>query len=319
MARTLFRYNPETCKYEPIVIRGRTFWRRAVIFIIASYTLALAGLLYVNHNYPYWDEAILQEQKTMWTAKWDVLLEDLQVTSGRLSEIEKTDDQTFRTILDMQPLEPSMREAGVGGHESASAGVAYPLIRDTYSIAEKIDARLDIETQSYDQLFAELRLKEKKWASTPALQPISNKDLIRLHTTFGMRLHPILGYWREHKGLDLTAPKGAPVYATGDGHVHMAYYSDTYGQVIYLRHGFGYETRYAHLTKYIVRPGQRIQRGQVIGYVGTTGQSEAAHLHYEVLYNGDQVNPMNFFHRYLSNEEYQRLIDQAKTDGPPLD
>jgi murein DD-endopeptidase MepM/ murein hydrolase activator NlpD len=319
MARTLFRYNPETCKYEPIVIRGRAFWRRTIIFIIASYAVALAGLLYVNHNYPYWDEAILENQRTQWNAKWDALIKELQITSRRLAKIEKTDDQTFRTILDLQPLDQSMREAGIGGHETASSGVTYPLIRDTYSTAEKIDARLDIEAQSYDELFAELKLKEKKWASTPALQPISNKDLIRLHTTFGMRLHPILGYWREHRGLDLAAPKGAPVYATGDAYVHMAYYSQTYGQVLYLRHGFGYETRYAHLTKYIVRQGQRVQRGQVIGYVGTTGQSEGDHLHYEILYNGDQVNPMNFFHRYLSNDEYQRLIDEAKTDGPPLD
>lgn len=319
MARTLYRYNAEACRYEPIVIRGKAFWRRVVIFVIVSYAVAVAGLLYVNSNYPYWDEAILKEQRTVWMARWDVLLNELEVSSARLSEIEKTDDNTFRTILDLQPLEQSVRDAGVGGHESSSSGVGYPLIRDAYNMADKIDARLQVESQSYDELLAELKMKEKKWASTPALQPISNKDLIRLHTTFGMRLHPILGYWREHKGLDLTAPKGAPVYATGDGYVHMAYYSDTYGQVVYLRHGFGYETRYAHLTKFIVQKGQRVQRGQVIGYVGTTGQSDASHLHYEVLYNGDQVNPMNFFHRYLSNEEYQRLINEAMTDGPPLD
>jgi murein DD-endopeptidase MepM/ murein hydrolase activator NlpD len=315
MARTLFRYNEATCKYEPIVIRGRVFWRRAVFFLIASYATGLAGVLYVNHKYPYWDEAVLQDQKAAWIAKWDVLKRELDITSSRLAQLENTDDNTFRTILDMQPLEESERDAGVGGRESVMPAISYPLIRNTYSLADKIDARLDIEAQSYDELFTELRMKEKKWASTPALQPISNKDLIRLHTTFGMRLHPILGYWREHKGLDLTAPMGAPVYATGDGYVHMAYYSDTYGRVIYLRHGFGYETRYAHLTNYIVAQGQRVQRGQVIGYVGTTGQSEASHLHYEIIYNGDQVNPMNFFHRYLSNEEYQKLIDQAKTDA----
>src|SRR5688572_9696152 len=118
MARTLFRYNPVTCKYEPIVIRGRAFWRRAVFFIIASYATGLAGLLYINHKYPYWDEAVLQEQKTAWIAKWDVLTRELDITSKRLAQLEETDDNTFRTILDMQPLEQSERDAGVGGRES---------------------------------------------------------------------------------------------------------------------------------------------------------------------------------------------------------
>jgi murein DD-endopeptidase MepM/ murein hydrolase activator NlpD len=319
MFRTLYRYNTETCKYEPVIIRGRAFWRRVAFFLIASYMVGLAGLLFMNHNYPYWDEVVLREQKATWLAKWDVLTKDMDITSQQLAKIENNDDHTFRTILDLQPLDQSVRDAGVGGRESSTSSIPYPIISATYSFAEKIDARLGIEAQSYDLLFNELKTKERKWASTPAMQPIRNKDLVRLNTTFGMRLHPLLGYWREHRGLDLTAPSGAPVYATGDAYVQTAHYSDTYGYVIYLRHGFGYETRYAHLTKYIVRQGDRVQRGQVIGYVGTTGQSDASHLHYEILYNGDQVNPMNFFHRYLSNEEHQKLIDQANLDGPPLD
>jgi murein DD-endopeptidase MepM/ murein hydrolase activator NlpD len=319
MQGTLYRYNPETCKYEPIVIRGKAFWRRVVLFLITSYAIGVAGLLYYNQQYPYWDETVLEQRRESWRAEWDALSHDLEYTSNQLTRLEDLDDQTFRTILDLHPLEPSVRKAGMGGREATAAGIVYPVIQTAYEKIEKLDARLGVEQQSFDELFTELRMKEKKWASTPALQPLSNKDLIRLHTTFGLRLHPILGYWREHRGLDLTAPTGSPVYATGDGYVHMAYYSDTYGRVIYLRHGFGYETRYAHLTEYIVKQGERVKRGQVIGYVGTTGQSEASHLHYEVLYNGEQVNPMNFFHRYLSNEEHQRLIDEARTDGPPLD
>jgi murein DD-endopeptidase MepM/ murein hydrolase activator NlpD len=319
MAGTLYRYNPETCKYEPIIIRGKAFWRRVVLFLIASYAVGIAGLLYYNNHYPYWDETVLDAERATLRAQWDALARDVDHASGQLTSVEDTDDQTFRTILDMSPLDPSVRKAGIGGREAPVTEIAYASINDAYEKIDKLNARLDVEEQSFNEMFAELRMKERKWASTPAMQPISNKSLVRLHTTFGMRLHPILGYWREHRGLDLTAPKGAPVYATGDGYVHMAYYSDTYGQVLYLRHGFGYETRYAHLTKYIVKKGESVKRGQVIGYVGTTGQSEASHLHYEVLYNNEQVNPMNFFHRYLSNDEYQKLIDRAKTDGPPLD
>lgn len=319
MAKVQYYYNPETCKYEPIIIRGKALWRRVVLFLAASWMIGLAGLLYFNYKYPSWDETELQSENKVLMAQWKALEDQIDETADKLTALEHSDDHTYRTILDLNPLDSLVRAAGIGGHESPAANIIYPAIREGYDKAEKLDARLAVESQSFSELMAEMRTKEKKWASTPALTPIANKDLIRLHTTFGMRLHPILGYWREHRGLDLTAPKGAPVYATGDGYVHMAYYSDTYGQVVYLRHGFGYETRYAHLTKFIVKEGQKVQRGQVIGYVGTTGQSEANHLHYEVLLNGNQVNPMNFFHRYLSNEEYQKLIDQAKVDGPPLD
>ncbi len=319
MAKVQYHYNEETCKYEPIIVRGRVLWRRMGWFLGASFFIGLAGLFYFNYKYPSWDETELQHENRVLMAQWKNLQDQLKQTSDRLTALEKTDDHTYRTILDLSPLDSVERAAGIGGSEKEGADVDYSTIREGYDRLSKLEARLAVEKQSYDELLGELKTKEKMWASTPALTPIANKDLIRLHTTFGMRLHPILGYWREHRGLDLTAPKNAPVYATGDGYVHMAYYSDTYGQVVYLRHGFGYETRYAHLTRYIVKEGQRVQRGQVIGYVGTTGQSEANHLHYEVLLNGSQVNPMNFFHRYLSNEEYQKLIDQAKVDGPPLD
>lgn len=319
MAKVQYHYNAETCKYEPIIVRGRALWKKLMYQALVCCAIAIAGLIYVNVNYPSWDESELRKEREVLLSEWNSLDQRLNTVTGRLSALEHQDDHTYRSILDLQPLDSSVRAAGVGGRESEAAAVTHPVIRNGYEKAEKLKARLDIEGQSFEELLKELSTRKKKWASMPAMTPISNKDLIRLHTTFGMRLHPILGYWREHRGLDLTAPAGAPVYATGDGYVYMAYYSDTYGRVIYLRHGFGYETRYAHLTEYIVVPGQRVQRGQVIGYVGTTGQSDGTHLHYEVLYNNNQVNPMNFFHRYLSNEEYQKLIDQAKVDGPPLD
>ena len=156
------------------------------------------------------------------------------------------------------------------------------------------------------------------WASRPAIQPINNKDLKQLHTIFGMRMHPILGYVRPHNGLDFTAPHGSPVYATGDAVVMYTGFS-TYGNVIYLDHGFGFETRYAHLTRYVVEPGQVIKRGQIIGYVGNTGLSAAPHLHYEVHYKNVAINPINFFQRDLSNKEYEKLIELGSKSTTSLD
>jgi len=157
------------------------------------------------------------------------------------------------------------------------------------------------------------------WASRPAIQPINNKELDRLHMTYGTRFHPIFHVFKEHKGLDFTASKGTPVYATGDGRIGTAHYSDSYGNVIYLIHGHDYETRYAHLSQFNVQEGQRVKRGQVIGCVGSTGTSVSAHLHYEVLYKGQHVNPINFFQRDLSNKEYEKLIEIGSRQFHALD
>jgi murein DD-endopeptidase MepM/ murein hydrolase activator NlpD len=179
--------------------------------------------------------------------------------------------------------------------------------------------RLDIEIQSFEQLAKELAVKERMWASRPAIQPISNADLTYLHTTYGMRQHPILGYWRPHRGLDFTAPKGSPIYATGDGVIGEAHYSTTFGNVVYIDHNFGFETRYAHMTEYIVKKGEHVKRGQIIGYVGNSGLSVATHLHYEVLFKGEQINPINFFQRDLNNKEYERLVELGGLATTSLD
>jgi len=207
----------------------------------------------------------------------------------------------------------------VGGREKENANIPYALIKNAYDQADKILSRLDIEKQSYERLHKEYEQKEKMWSSRPAIQPIDNKDLTHLHTIFGMRAHPLLGYVRPHKGLDFTAPKNSPVYATGDGKVETAEWSDSFGNVIYINHGFHYETRYAHLTRFIVKKGERVNRGQVIGYVGSTGLSGGSHLHYEVLFMGTQINPINFFQRDLNNKEYERLIELGSKSVSSLD
>jgi murein DD-endopeptidase MepM/ murein hydrolase activator NlpD len=207
----------------------------------------------------------------------------------------------------------------VGGREKASELITYPLVRNAYQQAEKLRNRLDIEAQSLQKLQEELEKKEKMWASRPAIQPVSNKDLKQLHTLFGLRLHPLLGYVRPHNGLDFTAPQGAPIYSTGDGIVNIAQYSESLGNMVFIDHGYGFQTRYGHMTKFIVAAGEKVKRGQVIGYVGNTGLSVAAHLHYEVLYQGTYLNPINFFQRDLNNLEYEKLIEIGSQSVTSLD
>lgn len=318
MARIRYTYNPETCRYEPVYKSGKRMAQGIGTFLGISFLLGVCGLIYYNMNYPSWDETQLKHENFALKRDWSILNRQLESIESELASIEQNDDQNYRVILDIDPLPLSVREAGVGGREPEGSGIKYGLIKDAYIRAGKIQNRMDIEEQSLDALRKELERKEKMWASRPAIQPISNEDLTVLHHTFGLRLHPILGYWRDHNGLDFTAPKGTPVYATGDGLVQIAHHSTTYGWVVYINHGYGFETRYAHLTNYIVEQGQRVKRGQLIGFVGSTGLSEASHLHYEVLYKDNPVNPINFFQRDLSNVEFQKLVERVKV-GVSLD
>ena len=265
------------------------------------------------------DETLLIAQNKTLKSDWQVIFKKLDIAAEELTALEVVDDHNYRVILDLEPLGQSVREAGVGGREKENANIPYYLIKQGYERADKIKNRLDIEFQSFAQLDQELAIKERMWSSRPAIQPISNLDLTYLHTTYGMRKHPILGYWRPHKGLDFTAPSGSPVYATGDGKVDASYFSETYGNVVYIDHGFGFETRYAHLIDYIVKKGDRVKRGQIIGYVGNTGLSYSTHLHYEVLFKGDQINPINFFQRDLSNREYEKLVELGGIATTSLD
>ncbi|MEZ4974506.1 MAG: peptidoglycan DD-metalloendopeptidase family protein [Cyclobacteriaceae bacterium] len=319
MAKVDYVYNTKTCRYEPVFMTSQMIFRNIFRFLGISFMIGVVGLLVFNANYPSVDETMLAARNESLKRDWEVLYKKLDNSASELSVLEQTDDNNYRVILDMEPLAQSVREAGVGGREKENANIKYSLIREGYEKAQKIKNRLDIEEQSFAQLDQELAVKERMWASRPAIQPISNEDLTYLHTTYGMRKHPILGYWRPHKGLDFTAPKGSPVYATGDGVVEVAHTSVTFGQVVYIDHGFGFETRYAHLTEFIVRKGEKVKRGQIIGYVGNTGLSFSTHLHYEVLFKGDQINPINFFQRDLSNKEYEKLVELGGIATTSLD
>lgn len=319
MGKVDYIYNPKTCRYEPVFVTSQILLRKLGRFMGISFMIGVVGLLIFNANYPSVDETMLLSRNEALYGEWNALNKKLDKASVELSALEQTDDNNYRVILDLEPLGQSVREAGVGGREKENAGIKYALIKAGYEKAGKIQNRLEIEIQSFEQLQKELAYKERMWASRPAIQPLSNEDLTYLHTTYGMRKHPILGYWRDHKGLDFTAPQGSPIYATGDGTIEEAHFSDSYGQVVYIDHGFGFETRYAHMTEFIVKKGERVKRGQIIGYVGNTGLSYSTHLHYEVLFKGRQINPINFFQRDLSNKEYEKLVELGGIATTSLD
>lgn len=321
MARTKFRYNPETCRYEPFYVKGKALRKRIFVFMFLSFMLAAGGYFWLKNYFETVDELLLEQKNQALRIEWDILHQRVKQVSENLAHFIDKDDNNYRVILDSPPLSPSIREAGVGGSEKINHKLLndFPEVLREYSAVEKLQHQVEVEVQSYKEINQMLDRKIAIWAAKPAIQPLSNKDLTYLHTTYGSRMHPILGFIRGHKGLDFSADIGTPVYATGDGRVKNAYYSESFGNVIFIDHLYGYETRYAHLSRFNVKNGQQVKRGEVIGYVGNTGLSGGPHLHYEVLYQDEHVNPINFFQRDLNNKEYEKLIELASHPQPPLD
>jgi len=194
------------------------------------------------------------------------------------------------------------------------------LIKETHQQVDQIAKQLAIQSKSLDEIATLAKEKESLLAAIPAIQPVRNEDLKRMASGFGFRSDPFTKVRKMHKGMDFTSPRGTPVFATGDGIVIRAdNRSSGYGNHIRIDHGYGYKTLYAHLYKYNVKKKQKVKRGDVIGFVGSTGRSQAPHLHYEVFKDGKQINPINFYYGNLTPKEFATLLDKSRQENQSLD
>ncbi|MBN2745651.1 MAG: M23 family metallopeptidase [Bacteroidales bacterium] len=313
MPRSKFKVNLHSLEFEKVTMSWRDRFR-----IIGYYTLALSVfaviVLFVAYSYfPSPRELMLMRENKQYALQFELLNEKVHQLNRVLADLEERDDNIYRTIFETEPIPKEKRIAGIGGSNRYEDLQGYNNAGTIIETSKKIDVlgrRLYIQSKSYDELYKLARSKEEMLASIPAIQPISNKDLTRIASGFGFRIHPVYKTWRMHTGIDFTAPTGTPIYATGDGKVinPQSGFSG-YGKTIVIDHGFGYQTLYAHCSKIIVKSGQKVKRGQIIGYVGNTGISTGPHVHYEVLKNGEPVNPVNFFYQDLSPEEYEKVIE----------
>src|SRR5690606_11217242 len=230
----------------------------------------------------------------------------------------------YRVVLGAEPIDQSVRNAGIGGSDRYAEidEKDMPLkdmIVDLSSKVDRLKRKLYIESKSQDEIVQLAENKEKLYAAIPAIQPISNEQLVALASGFGMRIHPVYKVRKLHTGIDFAAPIGTPIYATADGTVaEVSVRFSGYGKMIEIDHGFGYRTRYAHMHDFAVRQGQNIKRGELIGYVGDTGLSTAPHLHYEVLRNGTQINPVHYFFNDLTPAEYEKIVELASIENQSL-
>jgi murein DD-endopeptidase MepM/ murein hydrolase activator NlpD len=240
-----------------------------------------------------------------------------------LDDLQKTDDNLYRTIFEAEPIPASLREGGVGGvnrYESLEGYSNSNIVVETTTRLDKIRKKISEQSKSYDELISLASNKEIMVRSIPAIQPISNKDLTRTASGFGLRIHPFYKITMFHYGMDFTAPTDTPIYATGEGKVLSVKSSRSgLGNNIVIDHGFGYNSVYGHLNSFNVKTGQKVERGDIIGFVGSTGMSTAPHLHYEVHLNGKAVDPANYYFNDLTAAEYERMIEIASRTGQTFD
>ncbi|AHM59983.1 peptidase m23 [Flammeovirgaceae bacterium 311] len=324
MARIKYYYDTETCRYERIERSRWEMFLNTLGVLMVACVIAVGLVLFYMEFFDSPKEAVLRKENEELRLYQEMVEKDLAQFAAMVDVLQDRDDNVYRIIFEAEPIPSTIRQAGVGGAERYKKLLEKGLSRDDLILSnlKKIDQlkkQMYIQTKSYDEIERMAMNKEKMWASIPAIQPLSNKELNRMASGFGMRVHPIYKVRRMHAGCDFSAPRGTPIYATGDGVVikKESNYGG-YGNELEIDHGYGYITKYAHLDSFKAKKGQRVKRGEVIGYVGNTGASTAPHLHYEVIKDGKKVNPMNFFFQELNADEYEKMLELASRENQSL-
>ncbi len=323
MKKVRYYYNTQTLRYEKYEVAIKTIVLRAVGFISATLVFAfiIVALAYTYLDSP--KEKALKREIAELQLQYDNLNQQLDQLHGVMADLQDRDDNIYRVIFEAEPIPSSIRQAGSGGVNKYRELMSYDNSELMISTSDKLDEirkALYIQSKSFDEIFELAKNKNQMLASIPAIQPLSNKDLKHIASGFGMRIDPIYKIPKMHEGLDFSANIGAPVYATGNATVTTVEYGNTgYGNNIVLTHMVGYQTLYGHLSRIAVKQGQKVNRGDLIGYVGSTGKSTAPHLHYEVWKNGTKLNPISFFFNDLSPEQYEQMLKIADQSNQAFD
>ncbi|MDP4187064.1 MAG: M23 family metallopeptidase [Bacteroidota bacterium] len=323
MSKIRYRFNPELLVFDKVKTSFRQKFIKGFTFFTASLVVSIIYYLLFSAFFHSPKEKALIREKNQLLFQYKIMNKKLDQVSKVLKDLEDRDDNIYRTIFEADPIPESVREAGFGGVNRYSELEGYSnskLIIETTKKLDILTKEAYIQSKSYDQVIALARNKQKMLASIPAIQPIPLKNLVRPASGFGWRIHPIYKIKEFHPGMDFVAAYGTKVIATGDGiasEVSSSY--GGYGNKIVVNHGWGYQTLYAHLSRFNVHPGQRIKRGQVIGFVGSTGLSTAPHLHYEVHKNGSIVNPINYYFNDLTPAQYSQMIQISARGGQTFD
>lgn len=323
MPKTKYRFNPKTLSYEEAKIG---FWKKVlrwVLYLSPSIVIGLVLTVFFTRQITSPKESRLKRELALSHQKIQELQADMVDVSGALDVLMKKDKDLYRLALYADEFPEEYRIMGTGGSNKYDYLKGYSsseLLIEAAQQMDVIEQRINGQSISFQELLVLAKDKEKLLACIPAIQPVNNKDLKRMASGYGWRIDPIYKTSKMHTGMDFTADRGTEVYATGDGVVEAIEHNNWgYGQSIIINHGYGYKTRYAHLSKFNVKQGQKVKRGDLIGFVGSTGKSTGDHLHYEVEVKGEKVNPINYYHSDLSPEQYEKLLEMSKKSYKALD
>ncbi len=323
MAKVKYYYDSDTLSYRKIELRKRDKFKRILGFILSSVLMGLF-LMFITFQFiesPK-EKAQKRELENM-ELNYGLLNKKMSQVENVLEGLQHRDNEIYRLYFETNPIPEEQRKAGFGGvnrYKSLEGFENSDMIIDVTKNMDILSKQLYIQSKSLDEIISLAEDKEKLLASIPAIQPIRKEDLSRMASGYGWRSDPFTKARKQHNGMDFTASSGTPIYATGNGKVKRADNTASgFGEHIEIDHGYGYITIYAHLSKYNVKRGQIVNRGDLIGFVGNTGRSVGPHLHYEVHKNGRPINPINFYYGNLTPEEFKEMLKTASQEGQSYD
>jgi murein DD-endopeptidase MepM/ murein hydrolase activator NlpD len=323
MKKIKYYYNTHTLRYEKLVTPLRVTLLRIFGFIAAALVTSVIISYFAFQFVGSPTEKILQAQNERLSDRYQVLSAQLKSIQADMAELEKRDNEVYRSIFEAKPIPDSARAKALEQQQEIAKveGMRQgELINSINNSIQNLSSRIKAQTISYNELAGLMNNKEKLLASTPAIQPVANKDLNRIASGFGYRIDPIYKTVKMHAGLDFSAPQGTPIYATADGTIMVAgNIGNGYGNHVVIDHGYGYQTLYGHMVRVKANRGQRVKRGDLIGYVGSTGKSTGPHCHYEVHKNGQKLDPVYFFYNDLSPQQFDELLKRAASSNQSFD
>jgi len=325
MSKVKYYYDPETLSYRPIEVTNKLRISNFILFFLSAILFGLVGLLVLlNSSWMNTPTEIAQARELKnYKFQFEILNQKLAQVEKVISSVEDRDNNLYRVYFEASPIPEEQRRAGFGGvnrYKNLEGFNNSELIINTTKRLDILTKQTVIQSKSLDEIERLAANKAELLEAIPSIQPIRNKDLTRMASGYGPRRDPFTKQRRFHYGMDFTAKRGTPVYASGNGVVKRAdSRSSGYGNHIRIDHGFGYVSLYAHLSKYNVRIGDKVKRGDIIGYVGNTGRSAGPHLHYEIFKDDQRINPLNFYYGNLSSEEFDALVTQARQENQSMD
>ncbi|MCX6290274.1 MAG: M23 family metallopeptidase [Bacteroidetes bacterium] len=323
MPKVKYYFNTHSLKYEKVVVNWKKKLLRAFGFLATATVFATVIVLLAYNFFDSPKEKQLKRDLEETSLQLEILKQRTGQVETVLRDIQERDNTIYRVIFEADPIPQSVREAGYGGvdrYKKLSDYYNADLLVDVTKRLDKLSKQLYVQSKSFDEVFDLVKNKSAMLASIPAIQPVANKDLKHMASGYGWRIHPIYKTEKFHSGMDFTAPVGTEIHATGNGSVEKVEMDGRgYGNDVIINHGYGYESLYGHMSKILVRPGQKISRGDLIGYVGNSGTSTGPHLHYEVRKNGNPLNPVNFYYNDLTPEEYAKMLELSSQASQSFD